>query len=66
MSRCVTWLVAALVLSSCHRHVKPEPSTQPVSSEPAIVTPAEPSSDGEAPAGIARPATAKERAAVED
>ncbi|MGB5374208.1 MAG: hypothetical protein WBN15_10525 [Polyangiales bacterium] len=66
MSRCVTWLVAALGLSSCHRHVKPEPSTQPVSSEPAIVTPAEPSSDGEAPAGIARPATAKERAAVED
>ncbi|MGB5368643.1 MAG: hypothetical protein WBN14_20445 [Polyangiales bacterium] len=66
MSRCVTWLVAALVLSSCHRHVKPEPSTQPVSSEPAIVTPAEPSSDGKAPAGIARPATAKERAAVED
>ncbi len=66
MSRWVTWLVAALVLSSCHRHVKPEPSTQPVSSEPAIVTPAVPSSDGEAPAGIARPATAKERAAVED
>ena len=66
MSRGVTWLVAALVLSSCHRHVKPEPSTQPASSEPAIATPAEPSSNGAASAGIARPATAKERAAVEE
>jgi len=66
MSRGVTWLVAALVLSSCHRHVKPEPSTQPASSESAIATPAEPSSNGAASAGIARPATAKERAAVEE
>ncbi len=66
MSRWVAWLVAALVLSSCHRHVKPEPSTQPVSTEPAIVAPTAPSSNGAASAGIARPATAKERAAVEE
>ena len=68
MSRWVAWLVAALVLSSCHRHVKPEPSTQLVSSEPAIVAPTEPLSDGAtpSPSGVARPATAKERAAVED
>lgn len=68
MSRWVAWLVAALVLSSCHRHVKPEPSTQHVSSEPAIAAPAEPLPDSAspAPAGVARPATEKERAAVED
>ncbi|MDH3652891.1 MAG: hypothetical protein OEN21_01355 [Myxococcales bacterium] len=66
MSRWVAWLVAALVLSSCHGHVKPEPSPQLVSSEPAIVAPTEPPSDGAAPAGVARPATQKERAAVED
>jgi len=66
MSRWVAWLVAALVLSSCHRHVKPEPSPLPVSSEPATVAPTEPSSAGAAPAGVARPATQKERAAIED
>jgi hypothetical protein len=66
MSRWVAWLVAALVLSSCHRHVKPEPSSQPVSTEPAIVAPTAPSSNGATSAGIARPATAKERAAVDD
>lgn len=66
MSRWVAWLVAALVLSSCHRHVKPEPSTQPASSEPPMVAPTEPSSAGAALAGVARPATQKERAAIED
>ncbi|MGB5265104.1 MAG: hypothetical protein WBN30_00855, partial [Polyangiales bacterium] len=66
MSRWVAWLVAALVLSSCHGHVKPEPSTQPASSEPAMVAPTEPSSAGAALAGVARPATQKERAAIED
>jgi hypothetical protein len=68
MSRWVAWLVAALILSSCHRHAKPEPRTQPVSSEPAMSAPTEPLPDGAAqrPASVARPATAKERAAVED
>ncbi len=66
MSRWVAWLVAALVLSSCHRHVKPEPSAQPVSSEPAMAAPTEASSVDAAPSGVARPATPKERAAVAD
>ena len=66
MSRWVAWLVAALVLSSCHRHVKPEPSAQPVSSEPARTAPTEASSADAAPSGVARPATPRERAAVAD
>ncbi|MGB3049699.1 MAG: hypothetical protein WBB42_01785 [Polyangiales bacterium] len=68
MSRWVARLVAALVLSSCHRYAIPEPSTQPVSSEPAIAAPTEPLPDraAQATAGVARPATAAERAAVED
>ncbi|NNK08627.1 MAG: hypothetical protein HKP50_15045, partial [Myxococcales bacterium] len=66
MSRWVAWLVAALVLSSCHRHVKPEPSAQPVSSESAVASPAEASPVDAAARGLARPATPKERAAVGD
>jgi hypothetical protein len=66
MNRRVAWLAAALILSSCHRSAKPEPSLPPVSTEPATVEPKAPVSESRASnrEGIARPATAKERAAV--
>ncbi|MFW2386765.1 MAG: hypothetical protein ACN4G0_00390 [Polyangiales bacterium] len=68
MSRRVAWLAAALLLSSCHRTAKPEPSLPPASTEPATVEPSE--SVVQSPAskqlGVSRPATAKERAAVDD
>jgi len=66
MSRWAAGLAAALILSSCHRHAKPEPSPPPDSTETARSAPSEPTPE---PAtqprhGVARPATAKERAAV--
>lgn len=68
MSRWVAWLVAALVLSGCHRHAKPEPRQPAASTEPAGTRPRTSSAGGPTQAllGVARPATAKERAAVED
>lgn len=67
MSRWVAWLTAALILSSCHRHTKPEPSQPPVSTEPASHAPSEPERErAEEPSGgAARLATAKERAAIQ-
>jgi len=64
MSRWVAWLTAALLVSSCHRHAKPEPSQPPVSTEPATKAQSEPTR--EAQNALARPATAKERAAIDD
>jgi len=62
------WLAIALLLSSCHRHAKPAPNQPPVSTAPSIAPPNEPAPDRSAQAqvGVARPATEKERAAVED
>jgi len=57
--------MAALLLSGCHRHAKPEPSPLPGPTEseaPASSTAMEP----ETPIGAARPATGKERAVVDD
>jgi len=68
MSRRVAWLTAALILSSCHRHAKPEPSQPPVSTEAASDAGSEPTPQRtpEPRVGVARPATAKERRAIED
>jgi len=71
----VAWLTAALVMSGCHRHAKPEPSQPPyaespesspslvpvstaASAEPPVAAPPQPR------AGLARQATAAERAAI--
>ncbi|MBW1757368.1 MAG: hypothetical protein JRJ80_14505 [Deltaproteobacteria bacterium] len=74
MSRWVAWLAAALILSSCHRHVIPEPSLPPVSAEAASTAstastaPNDPTPERatQSGSGVARPATAKERAAVDE
>ncbi len=68
MSRWVAWLTATLILSSCHRHAKPEPSHPPVPTETARAASSRPTAEP-APRphdGVARSATTKERAAVED
>ena len=67
MSRWVAWLAAAFILSSCHRHAKPEPSPPPASTETASIPSSEPPPERatETRGGVARPATAKERAAVD-
>ncbi|MGB8329686.1 MAG: hypothetical protein WCE62_06120 [Polyangiales bacterium] len=66
MSRWVAWLAAALILGGCHRHAKPEPRQLPVSTEPTIATSdaSQPEPVIDARNGVARPATAKERAAI--
>jgi hypothetical protein len=68
MSRSVAALATALILSSCHRHAKPESSPPRASTETAAAP-----SSGRPPGraartgvGVARPATAKERAAIDD
>jgi hypothetical protein len=68
MSRWVAWLAAALIVSGCHRHAKPEPSQPPVSTEPASTAPSEPTPERatEPRNRLARPATARERAAIDD
>jgi hypothetical protein len=68
MSRRVAWLAAALILSSCHRHAKPEPSPPPASTETASIPSSDPPRERTAQArrGVARPATPKERAAIDD
>jgi hypothetical protein len=65
MSRWVAWTMAALLLSSCHRQAKPETSPPPeaAQSEPSSVAPA---AQPRARAGMARPATAQERAAIDE
>ena len=68
MSRWVAWLAAALILSGCHRHAKPEPSPAGASTETTANARAEPTPELASPtrAGVARPATAKERKAVDE
>jgi hypothetical protein len=68
MSRWVAWLTTALLVSSCHRHAKPEPIQPPVSTGSAIDAPSVPPPEQLAPphTGVARPATPKERAAVDE
>ncbi len=65
MSRWVAWTMAGLLLSGCHRHAKPEPSPPPSAAQ------TEPTSTAAAPSpagqiGMARPATAQERAVVDE
>ena len=82
MSRWVACAITALVLSSCQRQAKPEPSTAvrpvaeapngPATEEPRSAAPPnrpateEPRSAAPPRAGVARPATPRERAAVDD
>ena len=65
MSRWVAWTMAGLLLSGCHRHVKPEPSPPPLAAqtEPTS-TVAVPALEGQI--GMARPATAQERAVIDE
>lgn len=67
MSRWAAWLAAALLLSSCQKQAKPE-STTPIASievagDPVSVSAGEPSPQGKL--GVARPATPKEREAID-
>ena len=65
MSRLLAWCLAALLVGSCHKHAKPEPSP------PAVTVQSQRSAD-EAPSGstdppregVSRPATAAEREAI--
>ena len=68
MSRWVAWLAATLVLSGCHRHAIPEPSPPPVSAKATSGAPSEPAPERATKrgTGVARPATAKDRAAIDD
>ncbi|MBW2719320.1 MAG: hypothetical protein JRD94_12455 [Deltaproteobacteria bacterium] len=66
MSRRVAWLAAALVLSSCHRHAKPETSPPATSIETTPSSGSPPERAASPANGGARPATAKERAAIDD
>jgi hypothetical protein len=68
MSRTVAWFAAAVIFSSCHRHAKPEPSAPLASTEASSAPSTEPDLGGDAEprVGVARPATAKERAAVDE
>ncbi len=66
MSRRVAWLAAALVLSSCHRHAKPETSPPATSIETTPSSGSPPERAASPANGVARPATAKERAAIDD
>ena len=68
MSRTVAWFAAALILSSCSRHAKPEPSPPPASFETARTPSSDPPLERatQVRGGVARPANAKERAAVDD
>ncbi len=68
MSRWVACLVAALILSSCQRDAKPEPSTPPASTEPTSAAPRTAAAEPvrQAQVGVARPASAKERAAIDE
>jgi hypothetical protein len=67
MSQTVAWFAAALILSGCHRHARPEPSPPLASTETTSVQSSEPepAPSAEPRPGVARPATPKERAAVD-
>jgi hypothetical protein len=67
MSRWVAWSMAALLLSSCHRHVKPDLSQPPPTMEPTTGSASAPAEEEPPPrAGVARPATSKERAVIDE
>jgi hypothetical protein len=68
MSRWVAWLAAALLVSSCHRQVIAEPSVPSASTEAPSTTHSDPPPEiaAQSGSGVARPATAKERATVDD
>jgi len=67
MSRWAAWLTVALSLGGCHRHAKPEPRQAPVSTESEVAASNAPEPAGliDPRPGAARPATAKERAAID-
>ena len=66
MSQRVAWLTAALILSSCHRHAKPETSPPATSIETSPSSGSQPERAASPAHGVARPATAKERAAIDE
>ena len=65
--RLVWWMTVLLVLGGCHRHAKPESDAALSQAEPAA-TPPEPSAQAAsaAKAGVARRATPRERATVDE
>ncbi len=66
MSRWSAWLAVALLLSSCHRHAKPQTIHPPAPTGSAVAASEEPAPEPvvQPRVGRARPATAKERATV--
>jgi hypothetical protein len=68
MSRWVAYAITALLLSSCQRQAMPEPSTvaRPAAEAPNRPATEEPKSAAPPRAGLARPATPRERATVDD
>ncbi len=68
MSRLGALWMAALISSGCHRDAKPDPIQAPVAAEPSnqAQRPARPEASPPTRAGGSRPATAAERAAIEE
>lgn len=65
MSRWVACCAAALLLSSCHRYVKPAPSEPPAAAQTADQVPSKPQpAQRSVRSGHARPASSKERATI--
>jgi hypothetical protein len=65
MSRWVAWTMAALLLSACHRHAKPDTGRPAETAEREPTRAIEPT-DAAPPSEAARPATAEERAAIDE
>ena len=66
MSRLVALWMAALISSGCHRDAKPNPIQAQASTEPSIEIRSAPEPSKPARAGVSRPATAAERAAIDE
>ena len=65
MNRWVAWSMAVLLLSGCHRNAKPNPTPPSVQPSSEESTPS-PTPESKSPVGRARPATPRERKAVDD
>ena len=68
MSRLVALWMAALISSGCHRDAKPDPIPAPVSTTASTQAPRQRDPEPSTPTdpGVSRPATAAERAAIEE
>ena len=66
MSRWVAWSLAALLLSGCQRHAKPESTTPPEAVAEAAPNAPSQALERAQPVGMARPATDEERRTVDE